>query len=490
MGWVKNLKKLVNWVGLNLDAMILVINTLVFLILGAICICTIAIVLHGTIFDILNALILILTPALINIVGIRLLVGRKRSAIVPLLIFIGHCLIYLILLYINILIAGLLGLNIIAAIFCIKKRPLIPRFKTRNGLYSILLILLIILSPILIYLSTSAIRITLPGVTNPNFKVSFYCEFYDNDTFTAQHLEVLGNYSSRIFLAINETQIYNNSLVHNLTNWFNAENVSVYAWLLLDQAKGYWAADANVLEFEALVANFTSWAKSNNLEYEGIMIDSEPTFQRMETLQEQLSAFNIFGVLADLRSTAKSPEHALAIEKYEEIATQIQSNGYEAMVVGFPLPVDDLADGDGTLQRLMGVSTMPPHNWNYSSFMVYRSTYKDLSTIDFGSYMVYSYARTIWEYFGKSTSVSLSRSGSEPYISIDRLIQDALIVKNVGFDEVILISFEKVDQAFGLAGLIELLEGTQGAQSVSFNYNPWCGYSRLLWTLIDRIEII
>jgi hypothetical protein len=490
MEWDKSVRKLANWVKINLDAVVLLVDTIIFLILGILSVFAISMVLYETTFDILNALSLILMPALINVIGIKVLTGRKRSAIIPFLIILGHCLVCVILLYVNILISVLLGLNIIAAIFCMRKRPIIPRFKTRNGLYSLLLTLLIMISPIIIYYGTSAIRITLPGVANPNFKVSFYCEYYDNNTFTAQHLEVLGNHSSRIFLAINETQIYNNSLVHNLTIWFNAANVSVYAWLLLDQAKGYWAADANVLEIDALVTNFTVWAKSNNLEYDGIMIDSEPTFQRMQALQEQLSSFNIFGALADLRRTAKSQDHDLAAAEYEEIVTTIQQSGYEAMVVGFPLPVDDLADTDDTLQRLMGVSTMPPYNWNYSSFMIYRSTYKELSTIDFGSYMVYSYARTIWKYFGKNSSVSLSRSGSELYNSIDDLIQDALIVKNVGFDETILISFERIAQTFGISGLTELLAGVEATQQVSFDYNAWCGYSRLLWSLIDRVEII
>ncbi|MHA1358746.1 MAG: hypothetical protein ACTSRC_11560 [Candidatus Helarchaeota archaeon] len=484
------MKKVVGWGRDYLDAMILILNTAVFLILGIISTWTIGIIFSGTIYDVLNAIVLISTPALINLIGIRILTGRKRSAIIPLLIIVGHCVVCLIILFVNMLFSVLLGLNILAVIFCIKMRPIIPRFKTRNGWYPPLLMGLLIINPVIVYYGTSEMLIILPGVTNPNFKISFYCEFYNNNTFTAQHLEVLHNHNARIFLAINESQIYNDSLALNLTKWFNYVNVEVYAWLLLNQSKGYWAADTNVLDVEELVNNFTNWAQSNNLTYEGILIDSEPTFQRMHSLQGQLNNLNLFGALANLRKNAKSTVHNFAKVKYEEIVANIQKSGYEAMVVGFPLPLDDLADNDDTLQRIMGVSTIPPYNWNYSSFMIYRSTYKELSTIDFGSYMVYSYARSIRKFFGGNSSISLSRSGSEPYDSIDELIQDSLIVKNIGFNEVIWISFERLEQAFGLTGLIQLFEGVETARSVTFRYNPWCSYSRLLFTTIDRIGIL
>ena len=66
-----------------------------------------------------------------------------------------------------------------------------------------------------------------------------------------------------------------------MTRRLNNANVSVYAWLLLNESKGYWAADSNVLDFEKLVNNFISWADNYSLEYDGIMIDSEPAFRTL-----------------------------------------------------------------------------------------------------------------------------------------------------------------------------------------------------------------
>jgi hypothetical protein len=242
-----------------------------------------------------------------------------------------------------------------------------------------------------------------------------------------------------------------------MTRRLNNANVSVYAWLLLNESKGYWAADSNVLEFQKLVNNFISWADNYSLEYAGIMIDSEPTFQRLNKLQIQLGSLNIFGALTDLRATATSGDHEFATSKYEEIITAIKLNGYEAMMVGFPLPIDDIADSDGSIQQLMGVSTLPPFNWDYSSFMVYRTTFKEIIGIDFGSYMIYSYGKTLQKYFGNHSSISLSRCGVSPYDSLDSFINDAFVVKNLGFQEVIWWEFPLFEEKFGESGLIQFL---------------------------------
>ncbi|NVM27539.1 MAG: hypothetical protein HWN65_01745 [Candidatus Helarchaeota archaeon] len=490
---IKESKKVDNFKNLfkkYFDAVIFLVNAIVFLVVGIPTIWRLTLLLDEAILDILNALLLLSIPILMNVMAFFLLIGRKRSAITPLLILIFQGFLFSILMFVNLLFSILLGLNAVAAIFCVKKRPLLPRFKTKNGIIIPLLMIFIIISPVALYFITTKATITLPAHTNPNFRVSFYCEFYNNDTFTNDHLTNLEAYNSRIFLAINESQIYNNSLAHNLTERLNAANVRVYAWLLLDYSEGYWAADSNVLEFENLTSTFIAWAKANNLTYEGIMIDSEPSYQRLNAIQEQIGSFNIYGALMDLRRTATSGNHEFAKERYEALVNSIQAQGYEAMVVGFPMPIDDLADGDDTLQQLMGVSTMPPYNWNYSSFMIYRSTYQDMIKVDFGSYMVYSYAKTTWNLFGTQSSISLARSGQSPYSSLDEMKKDAFIVKNMGFNEVIWISFERFDRQFGNTGLTELLGALNESKSVSFNYNPFCGYSRFLFSFADSVNIL
>ena len=158
------------------------------------------------------------------------------------------------------------------------------------------------------------------------------------------------------------------------------------------------------------------------------------------------------------------------------------------MVVGFPLPIDDLPDEDDDIQSIMGVSTMP-HQWDYSSFMVYRTTYEEITRLKFGSYFVYSYAKSIFKYFGPRSSVSLSRCGQAPYDSIEELVMDSLIVKNIGLEEVIWWCFSLFDEAFGVEGLVKLLERCENSDPVSFYYNPITAYSRLLLTFVDKIEI-
>lgn len=419
-----------------------------------------------------------------------MLVERTKSSLLPVLILLLEGVIFSVFMFINLFFCILLGLTIIALVSCIHKRPILPRLRTRAGKYTILILVLLLASPVLFYYSTSEFQIILPAQDNPNFRVSFYCEFYNNATFTDSHLNTLKAYNSHIFLAINESQLINNSLAVNVTKRLNSANITVYAWLLLDQSKGYWAADSNVMEFEALVNTFFSWAALNDLEYGGVMVDSEPDLQRLETIRRQIRHFNLYGVLADLRGTATSSLHQIAQQKYANISRSIQMNGYESMVVGFPFPIDDLIDGDDDLQRLMGVSTIPPYNWNYSSFMIYRTAYREMLGADFGSYMIYSYGKTIWNMFGNSSSVSLSRIGTFPYRTLESLIDDTFIVKNLGFQEVIWIEFPKMIATFGDSGLNQLLHALNATRNVSFNYNPLCGYSRLILSLVDQIGIL
>ncbi|MBD3227835.1 MAG: hypothetical protein GF329_06575 [Candidatus Lokiarchaeota archaeon] len=425
----------------------------------------------------------------VNTINIFLLI-TKRSALFPLLNMILYVLIFLILSFLNLVYIISIIFMIISIIFTVKKRNIIPKFRTRKSFYILSVIIILLITPIITHFSSSIFTISVPAHANPDFRVSFYCEFYHNNTFTDQHLIALRDHNSRIFLAINESEINNNSLALNMTRRLNAANISVYAWLLLNQSNGYWAADTNVMEFNNLVNNFINWSNDNSLEYDGIMIDSEPDYNRLNSLMYQIKSLNIFGALIDLKSQAVSTEHIIAQEEYQRIARTIQDEGFEAMVVGFPLILDDQADNDDTIQRLMGVSTMPPYNWNYSSFMIYRTTFREILTVDLGSYMIYSYGNTIKKYFSYTSSVSLSRCGVSPYNNIDQFIHDAYIVKNLGFNEVIWWEFPLFINEFGITGLNTFLDSMELSRSVSFNYSPFTLYFRLFIAIIDEIEII
>ncbi|MHA1264705.1 MAG: hypothetical protein ACTSRS_05640 [Candidatus Helarchaeota archaeon] len=344
--------------------------------------------------------------------------------------------------------------------------------------------------PFLSHLINSSIEFYLPARESPDFRISFYCEFYNNGTFTDTSLNILNTYQSRIFLAVNESQLFPHSLACNITTRLNLANVSVYAWLLLDHSNGYWAADSNAAQMENLTIQFINWAKSNNLTYDGILIDSEPDFQRLRQLESKIRNFDLYGFLLDLRYNAISNQHTSAQALYGSLIDTIHAAGYEAMVVGFPLIIDDLADGDDSLQRIMGVSTFPPISWNFTSYMVYRTTYRETLKFDFGSYMIYCYGTTLRTLFGSSTFISLSRIGDPPYTTLEELEKDAFIVKNLGFNEVIWIEFPKLIQNFGISGLNTFLSSLNQSKPITFNYNPLTVYSRLLFCLVDQIPIL
>ena len=145
------IQKLGVWLKLHLDAVILSVNTLVISIIGIGSLWALGVILQESIYDLLIAFDIILLLIIVNVLGILMLSGRKRSALFPLILIIMQCFVFFIFMFVNLLFSVLLGLNVVAAIFCMKKRPIIPRFKTRNGFYTLILLILLLTSPFILF---------------------------------------------------------------------------------------------------------------------------------------------------------------------------------------------------------------------------------------------------------------------------------------------------------------------------------------------------
>jgi hypothetical protein len=427
----------------------------------------------------------------LNFINIFLLL-KKKSAILPILSLLVNAILFFFWMFFNVLISLFLAVSIIGVIFCIKRHNLMPRFRTRSGLSLFFLSLMILSLPILVSGILLRIqKIVLPAQNNLNFRTSFCLQYYHNFDLTDEQLSVLKEHGSRIYLSMFEDEFFDDSNATKFAKKLNAFNVEVYALPVLEWVDGVYAADTNVDKWPQMIDRFLAWTNNNTLQFEGVLIDTEPDVQRMYPLQNQIANFDLFGAIANLRGMATSNLHQIAVSKYDDLIADIKSAGFEVMYSAFPMVLDDLGDLDADIQSLMGTPTIPPHDWDYHAYMVYRTVYFETIRMDLGSYLVYSYGRTMQKLFPNNCAMALCCVNIFPYEdSVCKLIDDAFIAKNLGFPEVCLWSYELLVNNFGVEGLEFYLNSLEKDRSVSFDFDPITALLRFGSIMVDLIGIL
>ena len=96
---------------------------------------------------------------------------------------------------------------------------------------------------------------------------------------------------------------------------------------------------------------------------------------------------------------------------YQQMVDDLEAVGFYSMVVTYPQVLDDLPDGDTSLQDMFDipVSTV---SWHEVSPMVYTTTFEEMSGGTFGPYVVYDYALRTVDAFGDAASIALGVSGA------------------------------------------------------------------------------
>lgn len=219
--------------------------------------------------------------------------------------------------------------------------------------------------------------------------------------------------------------------------------VDVGLWVLLPKELGYWASCENAEEFYSLAVSAMQVAKSA----EFLAVDLEVDINKVEELISD--GFNPSALTFFIPDEKKEEEFARGVEIFKELVSIAHELGFKVLSTSAPMLVDDLEDGDISLQVSLGLPVSPV-NWDYVSFMVYRTIFEQVAKQEFSPYLVYSYAQDIKRHFGERASVDLGVVGDigigieKGYTSPSPLFEDISSAVSVGIRNVRIYSLDGI----------------------------------------------
>jgi hypothetical protein len=206
-----------------------------------------------------------------------------------------------------------------------------------------------------------------------------------------------------LYQAVHHDMLWNSEIKELLISAHNA-GIETRAWLLLDYPDGYWPNEENVDKFTAQTVSFMDWVQSENIPVRWIVVDMELSWQKTQDLSGANGDFS--KILNLLESNIDIEKFNIAKQKYVELVTSAHERGFKVMCVTYPQVLDDIADGDDSIQDALDIP-VTQIDWDEVSFMVYRTTFNEMWAQGFTSYLVYSYAKSAIELFGEKAGIDV-----------------------------------------------------------------------------------
>lgn len=161
----------------------------------------------------------------------------------------------------------------------------------------------------------------------------------------------LAGQGARVGLALRDFSAERAEAVRHLA----AEGVGVVAWLVLDEADGYWCHARNVEAVRRRVDAFEAWAAAEALAFEALAFDVEPDIR-----DEALLATAGLRLLPRLARTVVDGAGLEAAEQaYGRLADAQRARGRQVLAYGVPFLADELAHGTTRLRRTLGTVAVP-----------------------------------------------------------------------------------------------------------------------------------
>lgn len=318
--------------------------------------------------------------------------------------------------------------------------------------------------------------------------IGVYSEFLSYEEVEAQ-LDALVRTKTELYLAMPAAQVEGAALERVLLE-AKTRGVPVRAWLLLDDADGYWPGEDNLAAYDALVERFWTWNEARDLGVEWVVVDMEPPLETSNMLAEALEAGDLSSVVPVLLDLRDPEEHAAASEAWASAVDRWHARGAKVGVVGLPYILDDFGDDDPDMQDMFE-SPIVGIDWDEVGFLVYQTLYTDEEGERLGPGLVRSYAQTTVEEFGARASVALGAVGtvgkntSRPgYDTPAQLTEDVAAAWAAGASKVHL---------FSLDGMVELgevdswLEAAAIAQPVDPGRDPEVERQRETIAFLDQL---
>jgi hypothetical protein len=170
-------------------------------------------------------------------------------------------------------------------------------------------------------------------------------------------LEDLAEHRGGIALALLEL----NECRADIVRLLNARGILTVAWLLLPPEEGYWFNLQNYPQAVERYRAFHSWARSNQLHFDAIGLDIEPSAEPFSP-----SGGWAGGWMRKVRELTRrfwdAQEYMIylaACSTYTALIAEMHRDGYEVHTYQLPLLVDDRQAGTTLLQRAMDIVDLP-----------------------------------------------------------------------------------------------------------------------------------
>jgi len=174
---------------------------------------------------------------------------------------------------------------------------------------------------------------------------------------------------------------------------------------------GAFANTSNWREYSEWTCEVMDFVEANGLPVGGLIIDMEPSFSRLTRLRRDMSrGGNRIGlVLEYLTEKLTDPEYEAAHAGYRKLVEEAHERGFRVVLTTVPFVLDDMEDGDPTLQRCMECP-VAGIEWDQIAFQVYSTIYRDIIGTRDSSVLasfVNDYAKSAKKHFGDRGAVAI-----------------------------------------------------------------------------------
>ena len=265
-------------------------------------------------------------------------------------------------------------------------------------------------------------------------------------------LPIMAEKDVSIYIAVDQDQIEaRDPQIADLIRSAAHHGVELRPWILLDYQDGYYPNEENVDLFSDTVKDLIRWVGEASLPLGWITVDMEPSVQFLNELNEYLREGQYFLALGLLLAQLNRPAYEQALEKFDDLVKHCHDHGFKVHVVTFPSVLDDLEDGDASLQDALNCPIHPllSETWDDVDFMVYRTEMTGITGFPFGTDLVYTYAKDAVEVFGERSVLSLGIVGQDGaydnYNLPEEILPDLGAAVSAGLNRVNVFSFTGAD---------------------------------------------
>lgn len=275
-------------------------------------------------------------------------------------------------------------------------------------------------------------------------------------------LPTLAAQETELYLAIRPADLETGALESVLLG-ARRNGVPVRAWLLLDDADGYWPGEHNVAAFDEHVRAFWSWNRRLHLGVDWILVDMEPSLAVSNQLAGALESGDLSAAIPVLLANRDREAFDAAKLAWIDAVDGWHDEGMQVAAVGLPYVLDDFGDEDPDIQDMFD-SPIDGVEWDEIGFLVYQNLY---GTADarLGAPLVFDYAATTAARWGDRAAIALGTVGdigkntsSVGYAERDALEADLDAAAAAGVAKFHLFGLDGMEQRGGTAKWISKLE--------------------------------